>query len=518
MKRLILNTVFLLTLLFLVGCVTYTDPFESSSESLSESESEQTPESESASENGGDETVFDGFSVKLIYNGKPFGSSDGMTARFSDGYSIHEAAFDGDGVARIEGLDGDYSVTLTGLPDNYTYNPNVHTATNRRKEIEIEIYKITSTRGKGTDLYENVIKLTKTAVYETTLNSDSSFYYYQFEPKKSGTYSIESWASTVENAVDPEIEVFIGTSQWKPSVGERIDGGGASAGFTSNFRYEVHVDESMLGNVYAFAIRATEKNGQYPVKVSFAVQYDGGFSMDFTEPTIIVPTQLPAFRSEAERQAWFDTHAHTGETFVGAETIISGTPVFDASKYKLNPETGYYHCYDEKTDTYGAILYARITSGIIFLNNTPFNAVEYAGNKSLTLDNGTSNYKLFIEGYDALVVDPPSPDLGPYFCVMNCPCRTKNNCSGACSPACTACSADCRRCPQAAIGQDGYADYCNADGVTPVTQELQEFLQKYAVSQRLFKDGNGFAETSVTPTYEAAEEDQWLFACGYYLP
>ena len=62
--------------------------------------------------------------------------------------------------------------------------------------------------------------------------------------------------------------------------------------------------------------------------------------MDFTEPTIIVPTQLPVFRSEAERQAWFDTHAHTGETFVGAETIVSGTPVFDASTYKLNPDTG----------------------------------------------------------------------------------------------------------------------------------------------------------------------------------
>ena len=117
-----------------------------------------------------------------------------------------------------------------------------------------------------------------------------------------------------------------------------------------------------------------------------------------------------------------------------------------------------------------------------------------------------------------LIVDPPSPDLGPYFCIMSCPCRMKGDCVGACTPACTKCSSDCRRCPQTAIGQKGYADYCNADGVTPVTQELQEFLQKYAVSQRLFMDGNGYAETSVDPTYEATEEDQWLFACGYYLP
>lgn len=518
MKKRLLNLLLLLVTLSFFGCVTYTEPLSSESEGESESESSSASENEESSENGGGEAEFNGFSVTLVYNGTRYEPKEGMTARFTDGHSIHEAAFDADGVARIEGLDGDYSVTLTGLPDGYTYNPNVHTATNRNKEIEIEIYKITTTRGKGTDLYQNVIKLTKTAVYQTTLDAQEKVLYYQFEPKKSGTYSIESWVSTVENTVNPEIEVFVGTSQWKPDVGEMIDGGGASAGFTSNFRYEVYVDESMLGNVYAFAINATEKNGQYPVKVSFAVQYDGGFSLDFSEPAIIVPTELPIFQTDAERAAWFAEHAHTGETFVGAETIVKGTPVFDASKYKLNPDTGYYHRYDEKTDTYGAVLYARITSSIIFLNNTSLNTVEYAGNKALTLDNGTSNYKLFIEGFDALIVDPPSLDLGPYFCVMSCPCRTKGDCLGACTPACTKCSADCRRCPQAAIGQAGYAEYCNADGVTPVTQELQEFLQKYAVSQRLFMDGNGYAETSVNPTYEATEEDQWLFACGYYLP
>jgi hypothetical protein len=31
----------------------------------------------------------------------------------------------------------------------------------------------------------------------------------------------------------------------------------------------------------------------------------------------------------------------------------------------------------------------------------------------------------------------------------------------------------------------------------------------------LFKDGDGWAETG-TPPYEATENDQWLFACGYY--
>ena len=58
-----------------------------------------------------------------------------------------------------------------------------------------------------------------------------------------------------------------------------------------------------------------------------------------------------------------------------------------------------------------------------------------------------------------------------------------------------------------------YAAACNSDGVCYVTMELMEFLQKFSVSQRLFFDGNGFVES--TGVY-AAEDDQWLFACGYY--
>ena len=51
--------------------------------------------------------------------------------------------------------------------------------------------------------------------------------------------------------------------------------------------------------------------------------------------------------------------------------------------------------------------------------------------------------------------------------------------------------------------------------MVPVTEELKEFLQKYSVNQKLFSDGNGWAEQYV-PRYDAYEDSQWLFACGYY--
>ena len=58
-----------------------------------------------------------------------------------------------------------------------------------------------------------------------------------------------------------------------------------------------------------------------------------------------------------------------------------------------------------------------------------------------------------------------------------------------------------------------YSYFTDDNGMYPVTYELYRFLQGYATQARLFMDGNGFAEAS---GLKAAEEDQWLFACGYY--
>ena len=54
-----------------------------------------------------------------------------------------------------------------------------------------------------------------------------------------------------------------------------------------------------------------------------------------------------------------------------------------------------------------------------------------------------------------------------------------------------------------------YAELCNSDGVAPVTAELVEFLQGFAITQRYFADGEGWVESNT-------EDSQWLFACGYY--
>jgi hypothetical protein len=62
----------------------------------------------------------------------------------------------------------------------------------------------------------------------------------------------------------------------------------------------------------------------------------------------------------------------------------------------------------------------------------------------------------------------------------------------------------------------GYADVVNRDGKFPVTPELKDFLQEYSISQLLFRDGNGWVEENPNIKVDAMEDDQWLFACGYY--
>ena len=150
---------------------------------------------------------------------------------------------------------------------------------------------------------------------------------------------------------------------------------------------------------------------------------------------------------------YYNSDGGTGSYY---NSVTNGTGLLDGKNFKYNPEDGYWHVWYNDTQTFGPILCASITTPCAYYEES-LNNIESHGNKNLTVSNSTENYKQFIEV--------------------------------------------------------SYAAACNSDGVCYVTMELKEFLQKFSVSQRLFFDGNGFVES--TGVY-AIEEDQWLFACGYY--
>lgn len=463
--------------------------------------------------NGQDMGDEDDFAVALVtintrgelvaYKAK---NGEELNVQWRDGNSFHQAAVNEEGIAVCKDkLDGDYRVSVTGLAQGYMYDPTAYVATNNDRKIQVEIHKVERTSGDGFDLYGS-IEIDKTGVYSATLKSAEQIVYYMYTPKASGVYSVETWVDVEQNNVNPKLDIYNGTFASK-YYSHTLDDGGLSSSYTKNAKYEIKIDEKEVGNNFTFGVKATQRNDKYPVTVYFAVKLDGGFQRDWITWDLIMPT--------------FDfvtPPSTAGKTWHDPEKIVSGTRIFDGTMYDFHEEEGWYRKKndgDEDGKPTGPILYAKISQACRFYDQ-PLTFIEYAGNKALTVENGTKNHKFFIEGRGSFRMG--------YFCVWHeqnqdyCPCMV-DGCGGVCVDGCAKCHDQCRTVPQEQydimIEKGGYADYCNADGAYPVTQELKEFLQAFSISQSLFFDGNGHVETHPTRIY-ADEESQWLFACGYY--
>ena len=221
----------------------------------------------------------DDFTVTVIADGAPYTPRTEMYVYWNDGFSIHTARLDKDGIARIDGLDGDYRVTLSDVPNEYTYDPNTNLATNDDRNIVIELYKLNVLSGGGTGIYD-CYSFSKTGVYCAVIDSPDDAIYFQYAPDRSGTYTIESWIDTTADNINPYIDVYGGSSQYKYYI-KTTDDGGAVGSYTINFVHNVRIaDENISAggqSVYTFAIKAESKNNKYPITVTFAVKRDGNF-------------------------------------------------------------------------------------------------------------------------------------------------------------------------------------------------------------------------------------------------
>ena len=395
------------------------------------------------------------FSVSLIYNKKVFIPDEEINVIWMDDYSQHKQKIGADGFAKMM-LDGDYYVFLDKAPDGYTYNPNIYSASNDNSTVEIELVKVSRTsKGRGTALYKE-FEVSNDGVYRAEIKNKSTKVYYEYQPKEAGYYVIESWVNIYDDIINPKVDIYCGTFAAK-FFNETLDDGGAykKGGYTKNFKWVVRLSQAELSNVYTFAIFADSKTGVYPVNVDFSIKYEGEYYPESIVSQLMVAEEAnfstPDFSSSL--YVYKNSDHGTGSYYSG---VTNGTGLLNASDYKYNEETGYWHRYYADTETYGPILCAKITKPCAYYEES-LNMIESHGNKNLTVSDGKENYKQFIENQ--------------------------------------------------------YAAACNSDGVCYVTMELKEFLQKFSVSQRLFFDGNGFVES--TGVY-AIEEDQWLFACGYY--
>ncbi|MBR5601191.1 MAG: hypothetical protein IKW24_01025, partial [Clostridia bacterium] len=153
-------------------------------EAVHSPQGEQTSESETQTEQPTESPEVEGYSVTLTYNGKVFTATDGILAQWTDGYSFYTASFEG-GVAKAGDLDGDYRVTLSAIPEGFTYDPNKYTAKADAKAVEIELYRVEIPRGAGSDEY-HCITLKKTNYYRAEFARAEQMIFFEFVPTSSG--------------------------------------------------------------------------------------------------------------------------------------------------------------------------------------------------------------------------------------------------------------------------------------------------------------------------------------------
>ena len=515
MKKVLISLMLIFAILVsFISCGEYNPPSNSNGQNAPSDTDNGGADGE---QNGSQSNTGPTFTAAVMVGGKPYSPPDvnapnALKVRWTDGKTYKTETVGEDGVATCSGLDGDYVVTLINLPDGYTYNPNIYTAGNDNPSVVIELKKISRCMGASIDLY-NCIEIENAGEYRATITKEDQVIFFQFSPTRAGRYVIESWMDVSAQMYNPIADIYIGSSSWK-QYNSKLDTGGVSSGYTKNFKKVIEVDQSFIGNSYTFGVWVEGKDAVYPVNVDFSISYKGEYHYDgYVESSLIIPTltkkfDFTAYRSylAADRELFGDSEYHEAYIRMG------DLKIFDQRGFRYNESDGYYHVYDEEkyawNGGWGPVLYANITIPTTVIPTAALNQVEASGNKNLTVNQGKDNYKLFIEGYSALIANGVN-----YFCVGNCPCLKTN---GGCCPIednCTKCTKDCRHIPRASIGQLGYANIA-IEGRCPVTEELQIFLQKYSVSQKLFSDGLGIAEAIYG--YDSYEDSQWLFACGYY--
>ena len=294
MKNRIISLLLIFILLIsLVACGEYNPPVDNG-------DNDETKEPDGNT--GGDSscgTVERGepFIATVMLNGKPYTppetSDDSLAVkvRWTDGKSYQTVTLGKDGKAECYGLDGEYSVTLINLPSNYTYNPNIYSVNKNSRDVVIELMTITPAFGDGTDVYK-CIKLSGPGVYRARMTRDGQEIFYEFEPTRAGTYCIESLMDVSAGMYNPIVDIYAGSFAYKVRE-KRIDGGGASQGYTTNFKHVVEIDQAFIGNVYTFAVLLEGKDATYPTNVDFAITYEGGYNYDWITSGFVYPDFIP---------------------------------------------------------------------------------------------------------------------------------------------------------------------------------------------------------------------------------
>lgn len=420
-----------------------------------------------------DVPVDENYTVSLWYNNKAFepGEDDEIEVIWHSNEGDKVLALEADGTANAGVLDGDFDIYLTGLPEEYSYNPNIYHATADSRHVDIVVVGLAEPEsGDGginanpskMGVYTNAgcYKVKYQGTYRVIIEDPEQIFYFQYQPTTSGTYSVESWCNIYTNDVNPMADIWYGSAgaKWFDYT---LDNGGPTGGFTKNFRYEISISDSYLSNTYTFGIHGSSNTGDYPIVIDFAITYEGAYD-PASEKVVYVDAKEALMKAKDSNLSY--------------NYADLGTKLFDGRNYRYNTDEGLYRVYDEEryadNDGWGPYLMCDITKMVPCYSITSLyeaNAVAGTLNNFLKTSVWSAEDQCYIK-YD-----------------------------------------------YTDFIRTSYYSKCNSDGRCYVTQELKEFLQLFAKRAVLWNDGGGTNDgTPESNGYSATEDDLWLFACGFY--
>ncbi len=464
MRKLIFIVLACIIALFCAGCGSYTPPII-----LSPDENQTSPNPPEGDE-GEDEGLV--YTVSLRQeNGRSYIPPVPIYAQWmnvdEDNNSVFTSQFNAAGIARATGLEGDYRVTLSNLPDGYAYDPNnggaQYIATEDTPNISITIFRLKELSGVGDNLYMNCLSFSESGMYRITLNSKSQRLYFEFTPRTTGIYSVESCADISANEINPKLQPYTGTTQYKHPDPE-VDGGGSSSSYTKNFKFERMIGNYEEGSPICFAVWA-ESNRGYPVTVDLMVVYAGD-----VPPVEFVKSVGPYYSGAKPSGNFHYMYENSPGGLLDASKVkLDWTDLNEDGVWQEGEGDGFYHVYDQtlyqSTNGFGPLVFMKISQPCELFEHMQTGTASPSIIQNLNMVFGDYNYVGFF---------------------------------------------------------DSYQSYIKFDGVHPVNVELQTFLQRLALYYRMFLDGIGNVESITGLSGNGAsglssdEESQWLFACGVY--
>lgn len=464
MKRLLALLLALFTACSLCACVEETQGGVSASYPSSESSSSLESSSSSSSSN---KPTAQGFTVQLVLEEEgEMPSLKGVQALWTGKSGVHRANFDEDGFASSEEPDGEYTVTLSSVPDGYTYNPNGYDVNNNRKNATITLYKIKEMSGEGDPYDASCYKLPSVGTYRFNFTKAEQRLYFTFVPNKEGIYQFSTLMDATANEITASFYKhavqFIGPQEITDTEGAITNT------YTKNFIVDVEMSEEELGAAHYFSITIHSLSQTvFPTYIDLRLERLGDHpgTEELELPTI------PIIKDPPETTGTFHligslTGKVLDQKIVGSyDAIGTFTPYIGSD--------GYYRVDDGSDDG---------------IDNNPILYAKLIGTITGILDDGDiqgiNDDRVSKRFYNIYVKDEQGN------------LKKKNM--------------------DYTAFYNAYYEVAKAipGGCMPVTEELRDFLYYLSSCNQYFWDGNGWAETN--GGYQSDEESQWLFACGYY--